>query len=90
MGRIKTLKNVARAPYTILLVGETGVGKSLFLEYIANVLAGNDVDHGNFDILDHTNGRENQSRTNSAHLYQITSKNGMVVSASVFERGSDV
>jgi len=76
---IKTSRNVV---YTILLVGGTGVGKSSIVEYIANVLLGNDIDHYDFGILDHTNeqgGPENQSQTNSARLYRLTSKNGMVV-----------
>ena len=87
---IKTSKNEARTPYTILLVGETGVGKSSVLEFIGNVLAGNDIDHYNFDILDHTNelgGPNSQSKTNSARLYEFTSKNGIVVSAGINERG---
>jgi len=81
-GIIKTLKNKAKVPYTILLVGETGVGKTSTLELFANVLAGNDIDHYNFDILGHTNepGSNNQSQTNAARLYEFTSKNGVVVS----------
>ena len=85
-GVIKTSKNEAKAPYTILLVGETGVGKSSFLELIANVLAGNDIDHYNFDILDYTNeqgGSDNQSQTNSTRLYELRSKNGMAVCSGV-------
>ena len=84
-GIIKTVKNKARASYTILLVGETGVGKSSVLELIANVLMGN-VDRYDFDILDHTNeqgGSDNQSQTNSARIYEITSKNGVMVSPSI-------
>jgi len=54
-GIIKTLKNKAKVPYTILHVGETGVGKSSLLELVANVFAGNDIDLYNFDILDQTN-----------------------------------
>ena len=87
-GIIKTSENKANAPYTILLVGETGVGKSSVLEFIANVLTGKDMDHYDFDILDHTNeqgGPENQSQTNSAHLYEFTSKNGIGVRASVLQ-----
>ena len=87
---IKTSKNEAQAPYTILLVGETGVGKSSLLEFIANVLAGNDIDNYNFDILDRTNelGSPNhQSQTNSARLYEFASKNGIVVRAGMYERG---
>jgi len=87
-GIIKTSKNKANKPYTILLVGETGVGKSSVLELIANVLIGNDIDHYDFNILDRTNeqgGSDNQSQTNSARLYQFTSQNGIVVSAGAFE-----
>jgi len=87
-GTIEISKNKARAPYTILLVGETGVGKSSLLELIANVLAGNDIGHYNFNTLDHTNERgrsNNQSQTNSAHFYEFTSKNDIVVSSVICE-----
>jgi len=87
-GTIKTSKNTVQAPYTILLVGETGVGKSSILEFIANVLIGRDMDHYDFEILDPTNeqgGSENQSQTNSALLYQLRSNNGIMVSASAFD-----
>ena len=86
---IKTSKNEAQTPYTILLVGETGVGKSSVLEFIANVLAGNDIDNYNFDILDHTNelgSPNNQSQTNSARVYEFTSKHGTVVSLDSYEQ----
>ena len=89
-GIIKTRANPAKTSYTILLVGETGVGKSSLLELIANVLQGNDVDHYDLDTLDHTNeqsGSNNQSQPDSVHLYQFTSKNGVVVSTVIYERG---
>jgi len=50
-----TIKNKANKPYTTLLVGETGVGKSSVLKLIANVLTGRGIDHCDFDILDRTN-----------------------------------
>ena len=81
-GIVKT-SNKAKASYTILLVGETGVGKSSFLELIANVFAGNNIDHYNYDVLDHSNeqgGTNNHIQTNSVRLYEFTSKNGVVVS----------
>ena len=90
MGIIKTSKNGANRPYTILLVGETGVGKSSLLEFIGNVLAGKDIDQYNFDILDRTNeqgGSDNQSQTNASHLYEFTSSNGIIVSVGGFECG---
>ena len=45
------------------------------MELIANVLHGSDVDRSDFHTLDHTNERgsaNNQSQTNSTHLYEIT------------------
>ena len=84
-GIIKTSKNNVQAPYTILLVGQAGVGKSSFLELLANVLTGNNIDHYNFGILDNSNEQSasiHQSRTQFTRLYEITSKNGIVVSAS--------
>ena len=81
-GIIKVSNNHVGAPYTILVVGETGVGKSSVLEFIANVLSGNEMGRYNFEVLDRTNeqiGSNNQSKTNSAHLYEFTSKNGIVV-----------
>ena len=88
MGIIKTSANQVQAPYTILLVGETGVGKTSFLEFIANVLIGNTIDCYNFEILDRTNeqiGSDNESKTNSARLYEFTSKSGIVVSDIITE-----
>ena len=86
-GVVKTAKNNANAPYTILLVGETGVGKSSFLMFIANVLLGNDVHHYDRDILDHPyNGPGVVGQTassHSSHLYEITSVSGLLVSARV-------
>ena len=74
----------------MLLVGETGVGKSSVLEFIANVLAGNDIDNYNFDFLDHTNergGPDNQSQTKSARLYEFTSKNDIALRVVTCECG---
>ena len=89
-GIIKTSKNKEKAPYTIFLLGETGVGKSSLVELIANTLLGKDIDCYDFDILDHTNEHDassNQRQTKEARIYELKSKNGIVVSASVFERG---
>ena len=82
-GIIKTSKNKQDEPYTILLVGETGVGKSSVLELISHVLTGKDIGSCDFSILDHDNeqgGSDNQSQTKSARLYVLTSQNGRVVS----------
>ena len=87
-GIIKTPKDNRQADnhqadYTILLVGETGSGKSTFVEFLINVIIGNNIDRYDFGILDASNeqsGSSDRSHTNSARLYQITSKNGIVVS----------
>ena len=91
-GIIRTRANPAKTSYTILLVGETGVGKSSFLELIANVLHGNDIDHYDLDALDHTNepSGSDESQTSSVRRYQFTSKNGVVVSTGIDERGEYV
>ena len=89
-GIIKTSNTKVNASYTILLVGETGVGKSSALELIANVLTSKDIDHYDFEILDRTNEHGSlgkQPRTISARLYELTSNNGIVVSPDVFRRG---
>ena len=88
-GIIKTSKDKAKPPYTVLLVGETGVGKSSALELIANVLTGKGIDHFDFEILHHTNedsSLDSHPQTNSARLYEVTSNNGIVVSTDVFGR----
>ena len=77
----------SKASYTILLVGGGGVGKSLFVEFIANVLQWKDINDYDLDVLNPANeqdGSGNQSQTNPVHLYEFTSKSGIVVSASIF------
>ncbi|KAJ6594419.1 hypothetical protein B0H19DRAFT_919891 [Mycena capillaripes] len=81
-GTIKTRKNKAATPYTILLVGETGVGKSSVLEFIANVMVGNPAFKYDFSLLNHENeagGSQAGSQTNAAHLYKLESNNGQEV-----------
>ena len=83
LGIIRTSKKKVQTPYNILLVGETGTGKSSLLEFIANVLIGKSVDCYDFKILDHSNeqgGSGGQSQTNSARVYELTSKNDILVS----------
>lgn len=83
-----TNKANTNPPSTILLIGESGAGKSSLLVLIANFLAGNDVDHYKFTIVEHyaiaQGGPNNESRTHSARLYELRSKNGEVVSPGVF------
>ena len=82
-GIIKPSKDT---PYIILLVGETGVGKSTFLRFLANVFIGNSIGHYDFEILDRGNEQNissNQGQANSIYSCELTSSNGIVVSAGV-------
>lgn len=65
------------------------MGKSSVVELISNVLRGNETDHYDLNVLDRTNeqgGPNSRSRTEEVRLYEITSKNGAVVSAGIRER----
>ncbi|KAK2467587.1 hypothetical protein APHAL10511_000442 [Amanita phalloides] len=70
-----------RREYTILLIGETGTGKTSLLSLIANVLEGRSPSEY---VVHHTEeneagGPQNQSQTKSAKLYELTSKNGIKI-----------
>jgi len=87
-GIIKTSKNDAQAQYTILLVGETGTGKSTFLEFVDNVLTGKGFNRYEFQTLDKNNeqgGSGGQSQTNSPRIYELSSNNGIFVSNEIRE-----
>ncbi|KAJ7114280.1 hypothetical protein C8R44DRAFT_740427 [Mycena epipterygia] len=75
-------KDKSRSEYTILLVGETGTGKSALLAFIANVLAGNSLFKYDFTILDPDNERgvsQKENQTKYAKLYEFTSQNGIKI-----------
>jgi hypothetical protein len=61
--------------------GETGKGKTSFLSLLANILKGNDPKQYEFfhDESNEAGGAKAQSQTNSAKLYEFTSKNGIPV-----------
>ena len=83
MGVIRRTENETKAPYTILLVGETGAGKSSLLVLIANILSGRTLGNYDLDILDRNNELDvpdHQSKTGFSRLYEFTSKNGVIVS----------
>ncbi|KAF9255381.1 hypothetical protein L218DRAFT_967371 [Marasmius fiardii PR-910] len=78
-GIIKTTDG--KEVFTILLLGETGVGKTALLSFIGNVLEGHGVDqyidmHG---MSNEKGGSQSQSQTDAATLYEFKSQNGVVV-----------
>lgn len=76
-----TIKASDKNEFTILLVGETGVGKTCVLDLIANVLAGHRPDEyvDTHDRDNEAGGPQSQSQTNSAIVYEYMSKNGIKV-----------
>ncbi|KAG8711953.1 hypothetical protein FRC08_015215 [Ceratobasidium sp. 394] len=72
------LQPTNKATFTILLIGETGSGKTSFMSLLANLLRGN----GPFELQDyHDMSKESglsktQSQTTKATLYEITSADG--------------
>ncbi|EDR10206.1 uncharacterized protein LACBIDRAFT_325894 [Laccaria bicolor S238N-H82] len=64
--------------FTIILVGETGTGKTSFLSLLVNVLAGKSPSKYNLEPYDVTNeygGGQNHSQTKTAKVYEFTSLN---------------
>ncbi|KAJ8517636.1 hypothetical protein ONZ45_g5212 [Pleurotus djamor] len=73
-----TLTPWAKPMMTIVVIGETGVGKTAFLNLLANTCAGRKPEQ--FTRVHITSneagGSENSSQTNKPTLYQITCANG--------------
>lgn len=68
--------------FTIILVGETGTGKTSFLSLLVNVLAGKSPSKYNLEPYDVTNeygGGQNHSQTKTAKVYEFTSLNNVCV-----------
>jgi tRNA U34 5-carboxymethylaminomethyl modifying GTPase MnmE/TrmE len=76
------LASLQKRHITIVLVGETGVGKTSFMSLLANYCAGRGPADG-FDLAhDPTNESNlplNQSQTNSALLYKIPGPDGLII-----------
>ncbi|KAK0432850.1 hypothetical protein EV421DRAFT_2023763 [Armillaria borealis] len=79
-GVVKTDRNKQKE-FTILLVGETGVGKTAVLSLIANVLAGKRPDNYKefYDPDNEAGGTQKHSQTKSARVYTLKSVNGVTV-----------
>ncbi|KAF8331178.1 hypothetical protein F5887DRAFT_895198 [Amanita rubescens] len=79
-GIIKTDKNKSKQ-FTILLVGETGTGKTSLLSLLANIVLGRNpeqfVNFNDENIED--GGGSKHSQTNEAKVYEFTSLNGVRV-----------
>jgi GTPase SAR1 family protein len=74
---VKTTKR----EFTILLVGETGVGKTTVLSLIANILEGRTPEqYVDFHAPgNEAGGSQSGSQTKSAQVYEFGSKNGVIV-----------
>ena len=79
---VKLSNDMGNMPYTILLVGETGFGRSLLIKFISNALLGNYIDHYDLDII---NEGPPYVGMELPHLYEVTSNNGVLVSANVLK-----
>jgi len=80
-GNITTSAPESLKEYTILLVGETGTGKTTLLSFFAHVLQGRAPDKYELahDQSIEAGGGEGQSHTQTAKLYEFKSENGIKV-----------
>ncbi|CUA68063.1 hypothetical protein RSOLAG22IIIB_07738 [Rhizoctonia solani] len=75
------LKSTLKKEITILLIGETGAGKTAFMSLLVNLFMGN----GSYELEERNNaakeagGDKSQSQTNDATLYSVRSMDGTVI-----------
>ncbi|KAJ8482073.1 hypothetical protein ONZ45_g15079 [Pleurotus djamor] len=76
-----TLTPWKKSDMTILLIGETGVGKTAFLDLLANVCAGRTLEQFSRVHIstNEAGGSQLGSQTNKPSLYKITCANGYLV-----------
>jgi len=73
------LKPLKKGKITIIIVGETGVGKTAFMNLLANVCVGRPVDQFRREHNPHneSNLDKNQSQTNAAMMYTFERRDGV-------------
>ena len=75
-------RSKANKPYTILLVGGPGVGKTSFVRFIASAVLGTCIERYDVNIY----GRGPGERP---HLYEIMRQHDIWVSANAFKGGEE-
>ena len=76
-GIVQTTKG--QTEFTLLLVGETGTGKTSFLSLLYNVLAGHPLKEyvERHEKANESGGSQAESQTQAALMYEFVSKNGV-------------
>jgi hypothetical protein len=76
--RAPSLTRVKKGTMTIILVGETGVGKTAFMSLLANVCAGRQIDEFRLEhnTANESNLSKSQSQTNEAVMYTFKRYDG--------------
>lgn len=73
------LKPLKKGNITVIIVGETGVGKTAFMNLLANVCVGRPVDQfrQEHNTRNESNLDKNQSQTNAALMYTFDRRDGV-------------